>query len=540
MISVIQNVLYPSVIHKQVNFSPNNISTWISNTGIFNQDKRTVNTPGFEWPRGSDKFAIFSSGLSTAAILNGELRLANASYNGEYGPGYVGDSSGIPVFITDPRFKLYSVRRYDTRNTNPDMVNWKDMIKYGAPFNDINNNKIYDDGVDIPGIPDASQTVFLCYTDADASNHSNSEGISGGTKPLNAEIHMTAWGYGFDPLINVQFFKFTVINKSNYTWNGTHFGFYSDPDLGEALDDYVGCDTTLQMVYCYNSSNMDGTGTGRTYGANPPAVGQTLIRSAIQRNGSLTDTLKMTASASPAKNLTICDHDPSGAPLQAYNLFRGYKLDGTHWLNPITNPYTSTKMCYSGNPEDSSGWTESKGRILNCGGELTGKVVSSNPGDRRMMLATGSDLLNVNPGDTQRIVMTQMIARGNNNLNSVTKLKELADLTRRVYVQAIEETESYYVEPPALLPTHYRLFQNYPNPFNPVTTIRYEMKDFQKVKIQIYDIRGEVISTLVNEVKPQGSYEIKFDASHLPSGIYFIKMVSLEGLEDSKKMVVIK
>lgn len=66
------------------------------------------------------------------------------------------------------------------------------------------------------------------------------------------------------------------------------------------------------------------------------------------------------------------------------------------------------------------------------------------------------------------------------------------------------------------------------------------MKKLWKVKIEVYDIRGELISTLVNEEKPQGSYEIKFDASGLPSGIYFVKMISGSGFEDSKKMVLLK
>ena len=66
------------------------------------------------------------------------------------------------------------------------------------------------------------------------------------------------------------------------------------------------------------------------------------------------------------------------------------------------------------------------------------------------------------------------------------------------------------------------------------------MKKLWKVKIQIYDTRGELIKTLVNEEKPQGVYEIKFDASNIPSGVYFVKMVSGGGFEDSKKMVVIK
>src|SRR6187402_899048 len=94
LVFLTQDISYPAVIKTQVQFRANNISTWIQNTGTFNQDIRTTNTPGFEWPSGSRKFALFTSGLSIGAIVNERLRMGNASYNGEYAPGYVFDSSG--------------------------------------------------------------------------------------------------------------------------------------------------------------------------------------------------------------------------------------------------------------------------------------------------------------------------------------------------------------------------------------------------------------------------------------------------------------
>jgi len=529
-----------AVIKQQVNLAPNNISTWIWNTGVFNQDLRVNNTPGFEWPKASGKFAIFTSGLSIGAYINGQLRMGNASYNGEYAPGYVFDSLGTPLFKTDSRFKLLSVKYNDNIYNNPDVLNWKDMIPYGAPFDDKNLNKIYDEGIDKPGIPDAGQTVFVCITDADPSNHTTSEGFSGGTLPLYAEIHLTAWGYQFGDLSDAQFLKWDVINKSGQAWDRTYFGVFSDADLGDAADDYVGCDTALQMIYCYNSDNMDGNGNFRDYGANPPAVGQTFLRTAINRKNGLTDTLKTTSACRISKNLTVCESDPSSYPIQAYNNLRGFKRDGTPYLNPVSQPFVTTKFTFSGNPEDSSGWTEYNGHILNCGGALSGFIQASPPGDRRMIFVSGSDNFSMQSGDTQRIVISQLIARGTNNKNSVTKLKELCRFLKPLYYQLIENQETYYVEPPAPLPQTYKLYQNFPNPFNPVTTIKYDMKKLWKVKIEVYDMRGELISTLVDEEKPQGNYEVKFDASNLPSGIYFIKMISGGGFEDSKKMVVIK
>ena len=64
----------------------NNINTIFQNTGIFNQDTRTNNTPGFEWPKGSGKFANFTTGLTIGAMINGMLSQAAASYSGEYAP----------------------------------------------------------------------------------------------------------------------------------------------------------------------------------------------------------------------------------------------------------------------------------------------------------------------------------------------------------------------------------------------------------------------------------------------------------------------
>lgn len=73
-------------IPEQVSLDYNNISTWIQNTGTFNQDIRTNNTPGFMWPKGSNKFTIFTTGLTIGGYVNGKLRLAAASYTGGVPP----------------------------------------------------------------------------------------------------------------------------------------------------------------------------------------------------------------------------------------------------------------------------------------------------------------------------------------------------------------------------------------------------------------------------------------------------------------------
>jgi hypothetical protein len=67
----------------------------------------------------------------------------------------------------------------------------------------------------------------------------------------------------------------------------------------------------------------------------------------------------------------------------------------------------------------------------------------------------------------------------------------------------------------------YKLFQNYPNPFNPSTMITYELVTAANVSLMVYDVLGNEVGILVNEVKNAGRHEVEFNASDLPSGVYF-------------------
>lgn len=86
---------------------------------------------------------------------------------------------------------------------------------------------------------------------------------------------------------------------------------------------------------------------------------------------------------------------------------------------------------------------------------------------------------------------------------------------------------------------NYQLFQNYPNPFNPTTVINFQLSVFSDVKLSIYNTLGEEIAVLVNEQKKPGTYEIEWNASNYPSGIYFYKLAAGE-YSETKKMMLIK
>ena len=89
------------------------------------------------------------------------------------------------------------------------------------------------------------------------------------------------------------------------------------------------------------------------------------------------------------------------------------------------------------------------------------------------------------------------------------------------------------------IPTELTLYQNYPNPFNPSTTINYSVPELSFVTLKVYDVLGSEITTLANEEKPAGSYEIEFSATELPSGIYFYRLQAGSFVE-TKKMILIR
>ena len=87
--------------------------------------------------------------------------------------------------------------------------------------------------------------------------------------------------------------------------------------------------------------------------------------------------------------------------------------------------------------------------------------------------------------------------------------------------------------------SNYALDQNYPNPFNPSTKISYSIKEEGLVTLKVYDVLGNEIATLVNENKPAANYEVQFNASQLPSGMYIYK-IQAGSFSDVKKMILTK
>lgn len=521
---------------KRATLDGNNIRSWFQTTGIFNQNTTLGSSWGFEWPKDSNKSAIYTSGLSIAAMVNGNLRQAMCSYKGELWQGQI--VNGVPV-TTDAMNKVWKVKSTDNCNTSLDWANWGLIVPYGAPYRDVNNNGQYDPCTDIPGMRNASQTLFMILTDGYANRHHPGEYFGGGTLPLNADIKITAYCYNEPSVSDVQFIKYDIINRGSSAWNNVYMSLIGDMDIGDVVDDYVASDSARNMWIGYNGDNMDGNGTYGTYGANPPAVGMRILKFPVNKTVSPFDTLRSLTMAHHFCGgciAPLCEFSPNGEPMGAYNYMKGFKKDGSRWMNPLFNPPRPTKFQYSGDPGTSTGWTEYNGSLWNCGGDTGTYHPVNTPGDRRFLLGMGKDNFTMNPGDSQTIIVAQFIARGTSNLNSVTKLKQLADVVAN-YTVGINQIGT-------TVPSNFALSQNYPNPFNPETRIKFTIPAIQNlisnvVTLRVFDMLGREVSVLVNESLSPGIYEVTFDGSKLASGLYFYRL-QMDGYSDTKRMALIK
>ncbi len=95
------------------------------------------------------------------------------------------------------------------------------------------------------------------------------------------------------------------------------------------------------------------------------------------------------------------------------------------------------------------------------------------------------------------------------------------------------------VDEETIVPAKFELAQNYPNPFNPTTTINYSVVNSGLITLKVYNIRGEVVSELVNKSQSVGKYSVTFDASNLASGTYIYELQN-NGNRIAKKMLLLK
>lgn len=309
---------------------------------------------------------------------------------------------------------------------------------------------------------------------------------------------------------NAIYFKYTLINKGTRNLAGFYVGIWSDPDLGQASDDLVGCDTLDDLFSCYNADNDD-----LIYGANPPAIGWKIVEGPIVPSPGDTAYVDR-APVEDFRNLHISSFhrylnglDPDSYQ-ETYRNLTGFRKDGQPYIHPLTQDTTTFEV--SGDPVTGSGWLD------------------VNESDRRMVGMVGP--FNMVPGDTQSITVKLAVGQGADRLESITKLREILN-TPPDFPTGVNDDDT-----PAL-PRVYALGQNYPNPFNPVTRIRYSLPRRSIVKLDVFNILGQKITTLVDSDLPAGEHAAIWDASDFASGMYFYRLRAGEKTL-ARKMVLLK
>lgn len=338
-----------------------------------------------------------------------------------------------------------------------DWTNWP--VDLGAPYIDRNGNGVFDPppafsadftvedlipgGYDEPGLAGkdpnspADQVLWNVFNDLDETLTLDKEG----SYPFGFELQRTVWGYKrTDALGNIFFEQVLIINKGGVDVGGGNLGTFwmdscwvcqwSDPDLGSAFDDLVGCDTTLSMGYVYNANALDYEYT--RYKQTVPAAGYDFLGGPLVVSPG--DQAIFNLKPKPDfKNLPMTTFfwfsagsaisDPGGdyeGGLEWDAMHRGFQphadVDEPYPFPPGVRP---SKFPLSGDPVMGTGLVDGLGELY-----------SFAPGDRRLGMTSGP--FQMAPGDTQQVVMGFIVGQGADRFSSISVMKfndRLAQLT---------------------------------------------------------------------------------------------------------------
>jgi hypothetical protein len=249
--------------------------------------------PHFEVPKGSGKHTIFLNTIWLGGVTaGGNLHLAGQRYR-QIGQ----DIQGGPMAnLRDSAFlvdwdRTWKLTRQEVEHHQQNW--WKEGYEppaaiagwpghgdaaYGmpeqmAPYHDHDGNGIYDPAAgDYPYMRGDECIYFICNDDM---QHTESLGDS-----LQAEIHCMVYAFdtpGDSILNHTVFVHYDLINRSPNTYYNTYFGIFTDFDLGYAWDDYVGSHVTGNSYFCYNGTDVDGSGEPEAYGSLPPAQSASIL-----------------------------------------------------------------------------------------------------------------------------------------------------------------------------------------------------------------------------------------------------------------------
>ncbi len=541
----------------------NNITSWIRNDGFHPWviEKTKYNIFNGTFPKGKGGL-IFSSGILWGGlVMDGSepvVRVGGSTYNSgnksitrlfRVRPDYKDASlfdDAINFFIVDSEQVTDSMLIQLRSQYEKDWDEWP--ADKGAPFYDANKDGKYEPDVDIPGVPGASQTIWIDYNDDNSYHFLKSQ-------PIGLEIQETYWAYSNDSLVSNAIYKRVKIiykgtsaSAKNSHIDSMYITQWSDASIGNDLNDYAGSDTSLNLGYTYNAGNEDNI--YNKFGLIPPAAGFTFLQAPAYKTGNRNDSAIVDFKWHRGykyfntKLLNSFIYFAAGAvwsppefsykgTLEWYNIMRGYLPDPPYpqkysfcpennLISTDTN--CSSKIMLDGDPVTKTGWID---------GSLDG------PSPRIIAMSTGPFNLSLN--DTAEVVIALAAGIGTDYLNSITVLRNQVRNAKSKYDSFVREMTSdrLKIHRPKSLIEDFTVYKNYPNPFNSTTTIQYFLPEQSYVKIEVYNILGEKIKTLVDGEQIANLYRVKFNAESLPSGIYLCSIV-INNIVNTQKLVLLK
>ncbi|MEM1043571.1 MAG: hypothetical protein AAGI91_13190 [Bacteroidota bacterium] len=241
--------------------------------------------------------------------------------------------------------------------------------------------------------------------------------------PIGVEAQVLAFSFArADALNDVTFYRYRIIKKTPGTLEETFFSIFSDPDLGDATDDFVGVDTTLSLGFVYNAEDVD-----NVYGV-PPATGYDFFQGPIvdaDGDGERDDTLGVTR-YSYFQNIGA--NDPRSDPANAvakYNFMQGLWGDGVPLTEQGDGYQTDgevTLFAFPGNPVTGEFWSEEN---------PDGNGVPNPSGDRRFLVTTGP--FDLEQGVAQDIVFGIVFGQGGDRLSSIDVMRQADALAQAAY-----------------------------------------------------------------------------------------------------------
>lgn len=349
-----------------------------------------------------------------------------------------------------------------------------------APFIDQNNNGTYEPHLgDYPDVK-GDQTLYSIFND-----HTVEDVPSMTYDHVGVEIHAMFYAYQCDDnlvssLNQTLFLNLDFYNRSESNYHDFYIGSFTDFDIGHYNDDFIGCDSTLNLYYAYNGDNNDDSGNQWSYGENPPVSGVKILNKNM--------------------NSFITNYNLSG---EVYSSERYYYYLSGRWDNgnPITiggNGYSDsipTNYLYHSSPNNPTGWSEYTAGLT--------------PSDRRGIGSTGP--YNFNVGDKIEVDYAFLYSRGDglNHIQNVDLLYEHAQAIQDFYDGTLTNT-CWEVGIDEIDNLDYSI---YPNPASDLLSFESEqMGDFI-----VYDVAGKQVMNFTKTEKIQ-----TIDIRNLSTGIYTI------------------